>query len=534
MTFLWSDSARSGSAASPTLTDKNSPFFSLKEMAKWAKKYEFFESLDGKRDNIKLMKKELAWAVVRECEQDMEETSKEVEKENKKVELVETRIAAIKKQDKTWREKKKKIESEIQDIDRNLKPAEEEVTRLKRELTSRADRTRKSLRSVADFKGKLDSAERDVADLTREIAKYRSGEYHEYEVRHQERLHTIQGLEEETTSIEAQVATTENHVEHLAANLQEVGHQVGVDQRQLQHERQQAATARHEVEDLERGSQDKLAAFGLWMPRLVAEIKKNRRFGKMPIGPIGNYINIAPGVSEEETGLVENHLKNYLSAFCVDSNKDQQVLYGIFAAMKIPKPIILTSTFQLEKYDISQTRVQSDKYRALIDCVQVEEANVYNHLLDQLKMERILIIPSSKEAQRVLTDPATVPPNLLHALVEGKYQYFPVPNYRSYHMDVKTRGILKASLEDYIRGRKLHVEELEKLVAGLEAKMAASRKEEADLKRTHAAEQKKLQCLRQKIKEKNIQIANLRSEDEAEQPPVSTDSNSIYVTYYRY
>jgi hypothetical protein len=245
------------------------------------------------------------------------------------------------------------------------------------------------------------------------------------------------------------------------------------------------------------------------------------RFGKKPIGPIGSYINIAPGVTDEEVGLVENHLRDHLTSFCVDSARDQQVLYEIFTAMKIPKPTILTSTFQKDKYDISQTRVQSDKYRTLIDCVEVEEATVYNHLLDILKMEMILIIPSSEDAQRELTDPATVPPNLLHALVEGKYQYFPVPNYRSYHMEIRTRGILKASLEEYISSLNRRAQEQESLVAGLEAKLVTKRGEEAELKKVHDGEQKKLQYLRSKIKEKNMKIVNLRNEDEAEQPPVS-------------
>lgn len=256
------------------------------------------------------------------------------------------------------------------------------------------------------------------------------------------------------------------------------------------------------------------------MPRLVAAIAKSTRFKRKPMGPMGTYINIAQGVSEEEAALVENHLRNYLTTFCVDSSADQQVLYDIFTAMKVPKPMILTCAFQSEKYDISQTRVRSDRYRALIDCVEVEEATIYNQLLDQLKMERILIIPSWQEAEEILADPARVPPNLMHALVDNKYQYYPAPNYRSYYMEVRSKGILKASLEEYIRGLRVQAEEKERLVADLEASMASTKDKEAEVKRAHVAEQKKLQLLRQKIKEKNIRIVNLRSEDDAEQPPV--------------
>jgi chromosome segregation ATPase len=481
---------------------------------------EFFESLDGKRDNIKQMKAELAWANVRDFEQAVESTNKEVEKETQKADIAETKVAASKKQEKTWREKKKRIEADIQEIDRNLKPAGEEVDRMKRELAARADKTRKSQRTVTDLKAKLEHVEREVELFRAEIAKYRSGEFRDYETRHQERQLDIQRLEEERTALEAQLATTANHVDHLAASLQEKSQAAGQDQRQAQHEGQKAAAIRKEVEQLQRGNRDKLAAFGAWMPRLVAEINKSKRFTKKPIGPMGSYINIASDVTEAEAGLVENHLKGLLTTFCVDNNKDQRVLYDLFTSMNIPKPAILTSTFQTEKYDISRTRVRSDKYRALVDCVEVDEPTVYNHLLDQTKMEQVLIIPSTVEAQALLTNPATVPKNLLHAIVEGKYQYYPVPDYRSFYMEVRTRGILQASLEEYIQGRILQAEEQESLVARLAAQVDSKKREEAELRRARDAEVKKLNFIRSKIKEKNLDISNLRNDDAAEQPPV--------------
>jgi chromosome segregation ATPase len=473
----------------------------------------FFESLDGKRDNIKQMKAEQAWANVRDFEQAVESTHKEVEKETQKVDIAETKVAASKKQEKTWREKKKRIEADIQEIVRNIKPAEEEVDRMKRELAARADKTRKSQSTVTDLKAKLEDAEREVERRRTDIAKYRSGES-----RHQERQLDIQRMEEERTALESQLATTANHVDHLAASLQEKSQAVGQDQRQAQHEGQKAAAIRKEVEQLQRGNRDKLAAFGAWMPRLVAEINKSKRFTKKPIGPMGSYINIASDVTEAEAGLVENHLKNYLTAFCVDNNKDQRVLYDLFASMKIPKPFILSSTFQTEKYDISRTRVRSDKYRMLIDCVEVDEPTVYNHLLDRTKMEQVLIIPSMVEAQALLTNPASVPKNLFQAIVEGKYQYYPVPEYRSFYMEVRTRGILQASLEEYIQGRILQAKEQESLGALLLAQAESKKREEAELKRARDAELKKLNFIRSKIMEKNLDISKLRNEDVL--PPV--------------
>ena len=430
---------------------------------KWKKNKECLESLDRRDNNIKEMKDELAWAQVPDCGLAVDSANKE-------------------------------------------------------EHAARADKTRKSQQFVGDLKGKLGRAKRDVELFRTGVAKYRLGE-----LRHQERQLTIQRIEEERTALEAQLATTANHVDHLAASLQEKSQAVEQNQRQAQHERQKAAAMRKEVENLNCSNLDKLAAFGACMPQLVAAINRFRRFTKKPIGPIVSYIKIASDVSEAEAGLVEHHLKDFLTAFCVDNNRDQLVLLDLCSSMKIPQPTILVSMFQSEKYDISHTRVRSDQYRTLIDCVEVEEPTVYNHLLDQTKMEQILIIPSSVEAQAMLTNPAAVPKNLLYAIVEGKYQYFPVPYYRSYFMEVNTRGILQTSMKDFIQGRILQAEEQEVLVARLVAGVDAKKREVAELKRDHDVEAKKLNFIWGKIEEKNLDIFNLKIKDQDEQPPVSAD-----------
>ena len=71
-------------------------------------------------------------------------------------------------------------------------------------------------------------------------------------------------------------------------------------------------------------------------------------------------------------------------------------------------------------------------FSAVIDYCEIEDATVYNRVIDFVGAEQILIIPDDNIAQTMLKSVSTVPPNLKHALTTNNYQYYPAPNYRSY------------------------------------------------------------------------------------------------------
>ena len=259
------------------------------------------------------------------------------------------------------------------------------------------------------------------------------------------------------------------------------------------------------------------------MPRLVTEINKNKaRFGKMPIGPLGAHFTLKENTSNETSRVIETELGSLIRAFCVDSDKDQMMLFGIFRRLQLPfKPTIITSKFSDKYHDISASRVNS-KYITLIDCIETTNPTVYNCLVDNVSLEKIIIIPTQTEAQSVLQQSDTVPRNLRYAVVESKYQYFPAPSYRSYHKDYnRSRNLLKASIEELVAG-------LNEQIKGKEAEMKAAeneqKAEEAKVRGSDQlvkAEAVKIKQIRAKITSKNTTIETLKGEEFADRPPVS-------------
>ena len=83
---------------------------------------------------------------------------------------------------------------------------------------------------------------------------------------------------------------------------------------------------------------------------------------------------------------------------------------------------------------IQELKVLTDAIQKARDTDEDElitTANVANCVIDQAKIEQILLIKEDLEAQQILKNPSTTPNNCLHALTSGLNQYYPSP-YRSY------------------------------------------------------------------------------------------------------
>ena len=169
------------------------------------------------------------------------------------------------------------------------------------------------------------------------------------------------------------------------------------------------------------------------------------------------------------------------------------------------------------RHDIESTKVRSEKYPTLIDCVSIADTNVFNRVVDSAALERILAIPTEPEAQALLSSEASVPRGLAHAHVPN-YQYFPAPNYRSYYRQDRTQGVLRASVAELIGAKKQQLAEEEQEAAAGEARVReaqAERKRFAELVRV---EETKVAKIRGEVRRVNGMVTELRNQEEAEQP----------------
>lgn len=489
-------------------------------MGGWKKKWDFLEQMTEKNNEINQKSAELAWALTRDADL-------EVDRKDGKVKLIEEKISAadshIKKasdKDKQQRLEKKAIEKEIQEKAATFEIENVKMKEKKKIYDEMILKSKQASRNVEQLKRNIEKKQKMMKEVGDEIVKYKNGKCREYEEKRLARANQRKKVSEEMDSLNAQIETSGNHLTHLNADKrskEDAAQNAKWEANSLKVKIQQR---KKDIYRLESGEKNKLAAFGEFMPRLVNEIQKSKKFNKKPIGPFGAFISLKENLPEEMNAVLEGELGSMMMAFCCDSSKDQAVLYDMCKRLNISKVTIMTSEFSSQRHDVSNTKVCSSSYTTLLDCMEISDPTVFNILVDTLHLEKIIAIPSAAEAQKILKNPETVPKNLKYAVVEAKYQYYPAPNYKSYYKGYRSQNMLMASFDDLIAGMKKEVVNYEKeAVVAQEKYLDLVNQANSSLKLLDT-EEKKIVAIRKKLTEKNLLSQTLDNEEYAEKPAV--------------
>jgi len=491
-----------------------------KEYDNWKKKWEFFENLETRQEEVVYKKRELAWALVRDAENDVQETSKSMEKDEKKMKMADREVEGIKERDKATRANKKEIEDEIQSIAKSSEPDDARLNELKQAHDDKKRRTQQVGRAVAELLRKKGKVQKNLDEVSKAIDEFKNGKYREFQEKARKRSLLMEQLTQETEALTAQIETAGNHLTHLKSNKREADHNAANAKHELTSKNSRIGALTKEIRDLQSGEQSKLNAFGPHMSKLVNEINRCNKFEKKPIGPLGALITLKDNVPKETATVVEGEIGGLLSAFCCNSNRDQMVLFDIFRKLGLQqKPTIITSEFSSTRHDISRKKVAHNKYRTLVDCIEVEEPTVFNALVDNAGLERIITISSATEAQNLLSNQNTAPRNLKYAVVGGKHLYFPAPNYKSYYKEYRVRNILQSSIVELIVEKNAEIDALKEELAQMKVHLHGEHEKVREAAELLQSEENKIKMVRDRITKKNTTMRGLQDEEYAEQPP---------------
>lgn len=191
--------------------------------------------------------------------------------------------------------------------------------------------------------------------------------------------------------------------------------------------------------------QDKINFYGNWMLRLIQTIDNafnQKKFIKKPIGPIGAYIKVN---NNKWIFSIENHLgRGNLRTFLVDNFADNKVLQSIMEKV-IPgntrKPTVITSKFVNQVHDISSKETANSMFRMLTFTNPV----VANCLIDNNRIETIMLVDSIMEATPLMENASKVPRNCHFCLTLDSTQVYPNPSYRVYSLQNPCEPVLLQS-----------------------------------------------------------------------------------------
>ena len=469
---------------------------------------------------IKFVQGELAWAHVRDAEADIVKEEEKVEFFNQKIAVAEDTVRQMAETEKTKLKEKKKLEGEIQDLAKDFAGEEAAVKRLQEDSSRKKEKAREAKKELLLLEGRQSNLGREKTALATEIEKLRRTGTEEFEERHRQRQVAIKSNQDRAGLAQSTLDTTLNHLNHINNNIREVDS--GIHELRAEKEREAGIgrKIRANLENLQRSGNNRLAAFGDWMPGVVQDINNSRRFKTKPIGPLGLYIKVKEGTPENIVKTLDNELRSLVYAFLVSSSDDQKELFRIFQNRRVQqKPSIFTSNFSRTRHNIESGRVYTDQFEVLIDYLEVEDVNVYNRIVDSAQLERILHTPNETVARKLLSVESTVPRNTAYACVANSFYYYPAPVYRSYPYDEKPTGLLKRNVEEIMESERRKIQVQVNKEKDLERAISEAQAEKMTHSKESAVNERKVRDLHTQIRSINAEIVSLKNEEEAERPP---------------
>lgn len=203
------------------------------------------------------------------------------------------------------------------------------------------------------------------------------------------------------------------------------------------------------LRNIHASSKENLKSFGDGMVKLVDTLEqyhKKGSFRKMPIGPIGNYVEVKDASYRQ---FVEDALGSTLIAFCIDNPKDLVTFRDILKRLGMQVPVICMQ-FSDQQYKVTGKCVEPDSQTVrLMDMIVADNPVVMNCLIDQCSIETILLTKSFQHAIHITSKKENVPKNLLKVILLEPYgEYFPAPGYRSYAKETRPSRYLRVNVAD--------------------------------------------------------------------------------------
>ncbi|XP_070491054.1 structural maintenance of chromosomes protein 6 isoform X2 [Chironomus tepperi] len=223
---------------------------------------------------------------------------------------------------------------------------------------------------------------------------------------------------------------------------------------QMQREQGKITHIDQQIHQCENAGKDTLSIYGGSAGRLLKELEvmyKQKKFTQLPKAFLGRYIEVP---DKKYRQAVETILRNYLTSFIVNCDKDRLVLADVLKKYNdLTKIQIITTEFVDKVYDVRRGMVNLQSPGAvLFNVIKVSDPVVMNCLIDQCRIERIVLVENIESAIHLTQDERTVPKNLSRVmLLKPLSEYYPAPNYRSYSVREQPLRFIQTNFTEIIK-----------------------------------------------------------------------------------
>ncbi|TKS86990.1 Structural maintenance of chromosomes protein 6 [Collichthys lucidus] len=412
-------------------------------------RYENLSSFSEMKVVLENRKKAMAWCLVQEKEQLVQQLKEDIENEENNykhqdnLQLCQTRVTHIEKKLQCIRGRVDGLREEQESLSGDSLRLKEQV-----KIISKAHKEQEIVYFRALNKLKQSEQEQDILQEKINKAKTSGSLSSNGETEYTEQQEKISSLREQLAELEKTCSQLNQEIKNKHQALfkgKEERDKLRMEERNIQ---VLYASKLKRKNQLLASRSNKLKRFGDPVPDLLESIDEayaKGRFLKRPVGPIGVCISL----KDPTLALaVECCLRSFMKAFCCDNYKDELVLQELMSRYypKGNRPQIIVSPFSEKVYNIHGRKANHPEYPSVLDTITASNPVIINCLIDMRGIESILIIKEKDKARKVMQQ-GRPPKNCREAFtIEGDQVY---PN-RYYTSDFSMAKYLGGDLETEI------------------------------------------------------------------------------------
>eukprot|EP00088_Acartia_fossae_P018470 TRINITY_DN20683_c0_g1_i2.p1 TRINITY_DN20683_c0_g1~~TRINITY_DN20683_c0_g1_i2.p1 ORF type:complete len:913 (+),score=280.53 TRINITY_DN20683_c0_g1_i2:273-2741(+) len=467
-------------------------------------------------------KGDYAWARVHEARLVLEKGKEELKALEAKKKVPAAKIKKMQEECQDFKAQAAELSVTLDEENAKYQQQEEELESLRENLQllkETQNENNNRLRTENVTKNSLDAELKYIQTQITNLSKAEN-------LAEKERMEQIRQMELETLNARKAALEKEKEREDLAREVQDREMQQeklakSAEQQNLKKIESQIQDVQRELDEMGSSSEQHLAVFGSKIPQLDREIKRNlNRFHKPPIGPLGAHIKLEgeAGTNTELGRLIETEIgRHMLSCYLVNDDNDRRellkIVNSVFGMRDPKKPKIYTSRFLGRRHNVTRPGCRE---KALMDYLKIENANVFNHLVDQKSIESILVCRTQETAKALMTYEERVPRNVQYTITHDFNRFFPAKknaSYRSYYIEpIHGAVTLKSTMSSIVQEKS---KELRSLQEHCHAMREEINKKDRSLQ-SFAAEKKRasdnIQRIRMDLKKVSTEITKVKAQ----------------------
>ncbi|XP_037602346.1 structural maintenance of chromosomes protein 6 [Sebastes umbrosus] len=447
-------------------------------------RYEKMPSFSEMKVVLENLKKAMAWCLVREKEQFVQQLNEDVEKEanNHKhqdnLQLCQSKVIQVEK-------KLQCIKCRVDSVSQEQGSLSEDNLKLKEQVKVISKAHKEQELVFFRALNKLRQSETEQNLLQEKINKARTSVNlnNDGETEYTKHQKKILSLKEQLAELEKKCSQLNQEIKNKHQALftgKEERDKLRLEERNIQVMYESKLRKKNQVLA---SRSNKLKRFGDQVPDLlgaIAEAYATGRFLKRPVGPIGACISLKDPLLAV---AVECCLRSFMKAFCCDNYKDETVLQELMCRYypKGNRPQIIVSPFSEKLYNIHGRKAHHPEYPSVLDIITASSPSIINCLIDMRGIESILIIKEKDRARRVMQQ-GRPPKNCREAFTAEGDQVYPNRYYTSdFNMakylggDLETEiSMLESDLENHqaqLSRFQLHVTSVTEDIVSMESRL---------------------------------------------------------------